>query len=63
LSIEALDKRGISIKGILFNGNENQDTESIILERSRIPFLGRISQTTEVNQEFIASESLKIQFL
>jgi dethiobiotin synthetase len=63
LSIEALDKRGISIKGILFNGNENQDTESIILERSGIPFLGRISQTTEVNQEFIASESLKIQFL
>lgn len=63
LSIEALDKRGISIKGILFNGNENQDTESIILERSGIPFLGRISQTTEVNQEFIASESRKIQFL
>jgi dethiobiotin synthetase len=62
LSIEALDKRGISIKGILFNGNENQGTESIILERSGIPFLGRISETTEVNPEFIASEARKIQF-
>lgn len=62
LSIEALDKRGISIKGILFNGSENQGTESIILERSGIPFLGRISETSEVNPEFIVSESRKIQF-
>lgn len=62
LSIEALDKRGISIKGILFNGNENQGTESIILEKSGIPYLGRISETTEVNPQFIASEALKIKF-
>lgn len=62
LSIEALNKRGISIKGILFNGNENQGTESIILERTGITFLGRISETDKVDHNFIHSESLKIKF-
>ena len=62
LSIEALNNRGIKIKGILFNGEENQDTESIILEKTGIHCLGRITQTSDVNANFIENESRKISF-
>lgn len=58
LSLEALDRRGITIKGIVFNGNENQDTESIILERSGAHFLGRIPDTNKVDRGFIEKQSL-----
>jgi dethiobiotin synthetase len=59
LSLEALERRGIKLKGIVFNGHENRDTESIILSRSGARFLGRISETAEINQDFIEKESLK----
>jgi dethiobiotin synthetase len=59
LSLEALERRGIKLKGIIFNGHENRDTESIILSRSGARFLGRISETAEINQDFIEKESLK----
>ena len=59
LSLEALENRGIKLKGIIFNGDENQDTESIILEKSGARFLGRVSETNELNREFIEKESLK----
>ena len=59
LSLEALENRGIKLKGIIFNGDENQDTESIILEKSGARFLGRVSETNELNHEFIEKESLK----
>ena len=38
LSIEALKKRHIPIKGILFNGTKNHETEHIILSKTKIPF-------------------------
>lgn len=53
LSIEALQQRQIPIKGIIFNGTENKDTENIILSKSRLPFLGRIPILTEVNKASI----------
>jgi dethiobiotin synthetase len=59
LSLEALENRGIKLKGIIFNGDENQDTESIILEKSGARFLGRVSETNKLNREFIEKESLK----
>jgi dethiobiotin synthetase len=44
LTIEALRNKKINIAGIIFSGNENSSTESIILSRSGVPFLGRIVQ-------------------
>lgn len=42
LTIDALSNRGINIAGILFSGDKNESTESIILEKTKIKMLGRI---------------------
>lgn len=44
LTIEALKNRNLEIAGIVFNGNENKATESIILNKTGIPYIGRIQQ-------------------
>jgi len=46
LTVEALERRGIEILGLVFNGEENADTESLILSKTLsktgVPLLGRI---------------------
>jgi len=42
LTIEVLKSKGFSIAGIIFNGDENESTEKVILEMTGIKFIGRI---------------------
>jgi dethiobiotin synthetase len=42
LSIEALRSRGIALLGIVFTGDENVETERIIVHIGRVPRLGRL---------------------
>lgn len=42
LTIEALQNRKIKVAGIIFSGDENQATESIILNKTGAKFIGRI---------------------
>lgn len=44
LTIEALKSRKINIAGIIFSGDENQSTEAIILNKTKINCIGRINQ-------------------
>jgi dethiobiotin synthetase len=44
LTIEALKSRKIEIAGIIFSGNENKATESIILNKTGVKCIGRIEQ-------------------
>ena len=44
LTIEALENRKINIAGILFSGDENKSTESIILNKTGLKCIGRIAQ-------------------
>ena len=44
LTIEALQNRKIQVAGIIFSGDENTSSESIILSRTAVPFIGRIVQ-------------------
>ncbi len=44
LTIESLQNRKIQVAGIIFSGDENSSTESIILSRTAVPCLGRIAQ-------------------
>ena len=53
LSIEILKSRNIPIRGIIFNGNKNQDTEQIILKYSSIQFLGRINHHNQIYKKEI----------
>ena len=53
LTIEALKSRKIAIAGILFNGKENQSTESIILEKTAVKCIGRIDEEPYFDQNVI----------
>lgn len=44
LTVEALKNRKITIAGILFSGNENKSTESIILSKTGLNCIGRIDE-------------------
>lgn len=53
LSIEALKNRNIPIKGIIFNGIKTEASESIILERTQLQFLGRIPEMENISKSTI----------
>ena len=53
LSIQALQRREISIAGIIFNGNKNKDTESIIETTCNVNILGRIPELDPIDQQNI----------
>ncbi|MDI1254968.1 MAG: dethiobiotin synthase [Flavobacterium sp.] len=53
LTIEALQNRKINIAGIIFNGDENQSTESIILNKTGVNFVGRIENEPYFDQNVI----------
>ena len=54
LTIEALKNRGINIAGIIFNGNENLPTESIILNTVQLKCIGRIEEEPYFDQNIIS---------
>jgi dethiobiotin synthetase len=54
LSLEALKNRNIPCAGIIFSGNENPATESIILAKSGVKFLGRINNEPYFDANVIA---------
>ena len=60
LTIKALQDRNISIKGIIFSGDENKDTENIIIKMTGIKFLFRINEEIEFNKEIIKKYAQQI---
>jgi len=54
LTIEAIKNRGFTIAGIIFNGNENLATESLILNYSKLKFIGRINDEPYFDKNVIA---------
>ncbi|MBW4361117.1 dethiobiotin synthase [Flavobacterium taihuense] len=53
LTIEALINRKMMIGGIIFSGNKNPSTESIILNKTGIKCIGRIDQEPYFDQNVI----------
>lgn len=54
LTVEALQNRKADIAGIIFNGNENPATESIILKKTGLQMLGRIDDEPYFDANVIA---------
>jgi len=50
MTFEALKSRGIVVAGIIFSGDENQATESIILTKTRAKMIGRIDNEPYFDQ-------------
>lgn len=51
LSIEALRNRNIPLQGIVFNDGGRPESESVILEFSKAPLLGRLPKLATLNPE------------
>lgn len=54
MTLEILKSRGIGITGIIFNGGENQETESVILEYTGVVALGRINKEQSIDAGVIS---------
>ncbi len=53
LTFEALKNRNISVAGIIFSGDENQATESIILKKTKANCIGRIENEPYFDQNVV----------
>ncbi len=61
LSIEALRQHGLSILGIAFIGDENQDSERTIVEMGKVARLGRLPTLPTLDRKSL-SEAFKQNF-
>ncbi len=61
LTIEVLKARGMSVKGIVFNGESNPESERIILERSNWPCLLRVPKLKVVDKETVKELSQQLR--
>jgi dethiobiotin synthetase len=61
LTIEALQARKIPIKGLIFNGTPDLDSEKAILSISKIPMIGRLLFEKDLNQTVIKRYASKWQ--
>jgi dethiobiotin synthetase len=53
LTLEALERRAIPVKGLIFNGDRNEESERIILHRSRLKCFLRLEKEPEINPEVV----------
>ncbi len=60
LTIETLKNREINIAGIIFIGEENKESEQIILSISKLKCLARIHFSSTIDSEFIKVQAEKI---
>jgi len=63
LSAYALQKEGIEVMGIIFNGRKHDPSEKIILKQTGIPMLGRVERMPEPSKELILKEADKFSNL
>lgn len=62
LSLESLKVRKLKVKGVIFNGNPNLETEDYILNYSGVRCLGRIDEHQQLTKEVILSYKNKFNF-
>lgn len=61
LSIELLKQRNYPVKGIVFNGPSNPESERIILKRSGWPCLFKVEQHVAVTPELVAQYAEEVR--
>lgn len=60
LSINELKRRGLKVKGIIFNGNSTPSSEEFILKYSNYPCLLRVKQEKEITKQIIQKYAQQI---
>ena len=61
LSVEAIRSRGIEIKGLIFNGVSNEESESFLERRTGLEILLKIRQEENFNQKIIEQYAKEIK--
>ncbi len=61
LTINELKRRNLNVKGIIFNGNSNPETERIILHHSGYDCLLRMQPEAEITPEIIGKYAEKLR--
>ncbi len=57
LSIEALQRRGIEILGIIYCGDRSEHMRSLVFDSTGVPEIGSIETTDVVNKDFINEQA------
>lgn len=60
LTFSYLRSKGYKIRGLVFNGEENKDTENIIMHHAQCPCILKIPQMHSVNEENIVQLASQI---
>ena len=60
LSVSELRRRGLRLKGIIFNGERNPQSEEIILHHADVRCLLRIEKEKEINRQVVRSYADKL---
>ncbi|HWZ22331.1 MAG TPA: AAA family ATPase, partial [Cytophagaceae bacterium] len=60
LTVQELKKRNLKVKGIIFNGQPNAETEDFILRYSGYKCLLRILPENFINQEMVTQYAIKL---
>lgn len=61
LSIEYLKQKNIPIKGIIFTGEENEETQNIILQNSGVKFLGFVPFMEDLDGDSLSNVVMGIE--
>ncbi len=61
LSLEVLKARGLDCLGIIFSGEENKTTESIIEKMGKVPILGRIEEEPYFDKNVVLEYAEKLR--
>lgn len=61
MSCELLKSRGLHIHGIVFVGEENQSTESIILKNTGVPMIIRIPEIRHPNKPYVLDQAKRTE--
>lgn len=61
LTLESLNKRNIPIKGLIFNGERNEESERIILHHAKVDCLLCIRREPVINAEVVKSYAAQLK--
>jgi dethiobiotin synthetase len=61
LTIQLLKSRGLSVAGIIFNGNQVTTSEQIIQKMSKVPILGRINEEKIINRTIVKKYAMLLK--
>jgi len=60
LTLETLKQRNIRVLGVVFNGESNPESERYILQYAQVKCLARIPITTNLGQDFVSNQAIKL---